>query len=74
MIDAKKKEDQYIKEKFDNKAEYIDVEARLNIKGLLQTPVAYKYYYKVNLYRELDSIQNCSTAMKEYPQCSDNES
>ena len=49
-------ENQYIQEKFNNKADFINVEGQLDIKGLIKTPAPYKCYYRVNSYRVLKTI------------------
>ena len=43
------------------------MKARLNITGLITTPAAYKYYYGINTYGELDNIRNGRTTVKESP-------
>ena len=57
-IDSIKAENQYINKKFRDKADFIDTEARINIKGLIQTPSAIKCFYRVNAYGTLDSARN----------------
>ena len=46
---------------------------RLDITGLIKIPAAYKYYYKVNAYSELDTNRNKVIIMKEYPRYSKSE-
>ena len=60
----------YIEEKFKGKGDLIDQNARLNVKGLIKTLAAFKCYYRVNAYGELDIVQNKSNKSKEYPQYS----
>ena len=56
----------YLKHKFKDKVEFINIEAQLNINGLITTPVTYKYYYGINSYRELDNNRNSRITVKEY--------
>ena len=58
QINSIKVENQYINEKFRDKADFIDTEARINIKYLIQTLLAMKYFYGVNAYGTLDSARN----------------
>ena len=53
-----KAENQCTNEKFGDKADFIDIEARINIKGLTQTPSAMKCFYRVNACGTLDSARN----------------
>ena len=61
---------EYLKYKFDTKADLIDIKARLNIKELIKTPAAYKYYYRINPYGKRDKIINNRNKLSEYLRCS----
>jgi len=54
-----------IKEKFRDKSDLIDKNARVNMKGIAKIPSAFKCFYGVNIYRELDSVRNEGTTIKE---------
>ena len=69
-IDSIKAENQYINEKFRDKANFINTEARINIKGLIKTPSAMKCFYEVNIYGILDLVRNKFNSIYDYPWCS----
>ena len=60
-------------EKFGNKSDLIDKNTRVNIKGIAKTLSVFKCYYRVNAYRELDSVRNEGITIKECPRCSQTE-
>ena len=69
-VDAIEEEDRYIKEKFRDKSNLIDRNVRVDIKGIAKILSAFKYYYEVNAYGELDSARNTEIIIKECPRCS----
>ena len=65
-INAIDEEVTYIKQKFIEKADWIDMEVRVNIKELIKILAVFKCYYGINGYRKLDLARNDSNTMKEY--------
>ena len=65
---------QYVKGKFLNTYELINIEARVNIPGLIKTPSAMKYYYGINYYGLQDNKINKGHTNIDCPRCSTMES
>jgi len=64
-INTIKAEEEYIEHKFPDKANYINTNTRVNIKGLIKTPAAFKCYCTINAYSQLDAERNQNTKSKE---------
>jgi len=64
-INVIQEEQKYIAMKFPRKNDLIDARARLNILRLLKTVVVIKYYYRLNLYSERDSLINSNKTIVE---------
>ena len=64
-INVIQEEQKYIGMKFPRKNDLIDARARLNILRLLKTVVVIKYYYRLNLYSERDSLINSNKTIVE---------
>jgi len=45
---------EYIKYKFPDKANYINIKVRADIKDLIKTPSTFKCYYAINAYSQLN--------------------
>ena len=69
-IDATHTEKRYLIKKFLITYDLINTQSRVNIKGISKTPLAMKYYYRLNLYGELGSVRNQRYKARECPCCS----
>ena len=58
IIDIINKEERYLREKFPDKYNIIDMQVRENIRGIRKSAAAFTYYYRMNHYRERDREMN----------------
>ena len=72
-IDSVVEERQYLREKFLEKYDLIDITARIDILGLKKIAAAMKYYYRINYFRERDRIINKYKTRMECPRYSEKE-
>ena len=71
IIDAIKKEDRYLREKFLDKYKVIDMQARKNIRGIRKIAAVFKCYYSINQYGERDRKINKDVKLSECLCCSE---
>ena len=70
-IDIIEEEDRYLREKFLDKYEVIDIHARENIRGIRKIAAAFKCYYGINQYGERDREINKLAKTNECLRCSE---
>ena len=66
QIDTVEEECNYLKEKFYSKDYLIAIEARDNMRNLLKTVLAIKYYYGLNYYSKRDVVIKKWTTIIKY--------
>ena len=68
-IDTIVAKEEYIKSKYNNKADFIDIEAK-NCFSKAQSISSLKYSYRFNHYAVRNKVINCRLVSKKYPRCS----